>query len=223
MRIVQPLFAGIIVALLGISNSALAQGTRTDAYLIDSRGHVVTSGFGQCWRTSQWGPTKATAECDPALMAKPAPRIAEMVAKPEPVMTPPLVVAAREPAPAPKQARVERINLEADANFDFDKSDLKPGDRAELDQIAARLRGVEIESIVIEGHTDSVGGTQFNQALSLRRAEAVKAYLVGKGVDPSRIQTVGFGETNPVSDNRTAEGRAKNRRVEVEITGERSS
>jgi OOP family OmpA-OmpF porin len=75
--------------------------------------------------------------------------------------------------------------------------------------------------IIAVGHTDWIGTKEYNQALSVRRAEAVKAYLVSKGIDKSRVYTEGKGETMPVADNRTAEGRARNRRVEIEVVGTR--
>ncbi|MBI5611996.1 MAG: OmpA family protein [Gammaproteobacteria bacterium] len=117
---------------------------------------------------------------------------------------------------APAKA-VEKISLKADAHFDFDKSDLKAGDKKELDDAAAKLKSMKIESITITGHTDNVGTDAYNQKLSERRAEAVKKYLVGKGVSAGQMQTQGKGESQPVADNKTADGRAKNRRVDIEF------
>jgi len=77
--------------------------------------------------------------------------------------------------------------------------------------------------IIAVGHADSVGSDAYNQKLSVRRAEAVKAYLISKGIERNRIYTEGKGEKQPVADNRTAEGRAKNRRVEVEVVGTRAA
>jgi OOP family OmpA-OmpF porin len=119
----------------------------------------------------------------------------------------------KAPAKAPA---VEKISLKADAHFDFDKSDLKAGDKKELDA-AAKLKAMKIESITITGHTDNVGTDTYNQKLSERRAESVKKYLVGKGLSAGQIQTQGKGESQPVADNKTADGRAKNRRVDIEF------
>ena len=120
----------------------------------------------------------------------------------------------KAPAKAPA---VEKISLKADAHFDFDKSDLKAGDKKELDAAAAKLKAMKIESITVTGHTDNVGTDTYNQKLSERRAESVKKYLVGKGLSAGQIQTQGKGESQPVADNKTADGRAKNRRVDIEF------
>jgi len=100
---------------------------------------------------------------------------------------------------------------------------LKAEGKAKLDDLAGKLKGISLEVIIAVGHTDSVGTDAYNQKLSVARSEAVKAYLVSKGVEKNRIYTEGKGETSPVADNKTAEGRAKNRRVEVEVIGTRSN
>ena len=111
----------------------------------------------------------------------------------------------------------------ADAFFDFDKSVLKPEGRAKLDDLVSKIRDVNLEVIIAVGHTDSIGSDAYNQRLSVRRAEAVKAYLVTKGIERNRVYTEGKGEKQPVADNRTKEGRAKNRRVEIEVVGTRAN
>jgi outer membrane protein OmpA-like peptidoglycan-associated protein len=113
---------------------------------------------------------------------------------------------------------MEKVTLKAGALFDTGRADLKPAGQRELDELAARLKTMQgIDSVQITGHTDSQGQAASNQGLSERRAEAVKAYLVGKGVDGQRISTRGLGASSPVASNATAEGRARNRRVELEI------
>ena len=105
----------------------------------------------------------------------------------------------------------------------FDKSVLKPEGRAKLTDLVEKIRGVNLEVIIAVGHTDSIGSDAYNQRLSVRRAEAVKAFLVSKGIERNRVYTEGKGEKQPVADNRTKEGRAKNRRVEIEVVGTRAN
>ncbi|WP_454773473.1 OmpA family protein [Janthinobacterium tructae] len=142
---------------------------------------------------------------------QPAPEVAPVVAMPAPV-----IVAA--PAPTPV---AEKVSFASEALFDFDQSTLKPQGKAALDQLLGQLTGMDLEVIVTVGHTDAVGSDAYNQKLSQRRAEAVKAYLVTQGVETNRVYTEGKGETQPVADNTTAAGRAKNRRVTVEVVGTR--
>ena len=117
----------------------------------------------------------------------------------------------------------EKVTLAADVLFDFDKAVLKPDGRAKLDDLAGKVKGVALEVIIIIGHTDGIGSDAYNQRLSVRRAEAVKAYLVSKGTEPNRVYTEGKGKKQPIADNRTDGGRAKNRRVELEVVGTRTT
>ena len=173
-----------------------------------------------CWRDGVWTPATGLAGCDgvpvPAAPAAPAPAPAPS----------PAPAAAAAPAPAPAPAVVaaptsEKVTFAADAFFDFDKSVLKPEGRAKLDDLVSKMSGLNLEVIIAVGHTDSVGSDTYNQKLSIRRSEAVKSYLVSKGVEKNRVYTEGKGEKQPVADNKTAEGRAKNRRVEIEVVGTR--
>jgi len=169
-----------------------------------------------CWRDGYWTPATAIAECDGALKP-PAPAA---VPAPAPAAAP-----APRPAPAapvvPPAPVSEKVTFAADAFFDFDKSVLKPEGKAKLDDLVSKMSGINLEVIIAVGHTDSVGSDAYNQKLSVRRSEAVKAYLVTKGVEKNRVYTEGKGEKQPVADNKTAEGRAKNRRVEIEVVGTR--
>jgi OOP family OmpA-OmpF porin len=115
------------------------------------------------------------------------------------------------------------VTYAADAFFDFDKAVVKPEGKAKLDDLASKVAGINLEVVIAVGHTDATGKADYNQALSNKRAEAVKAYLVSKGIESNRIYTEGKGLTQPVADNATKEGRAKNRRVEVEVVGTRTN
>ena len=109
----------------------------------------------------------------------------------------------------------------ADVLFDFDKAVLKNEGKSKLDDLATKVKAINLEVVIAIGHTDSIGNDAYNQKLSVRRAESVKAYLVSKGVEPNRIYTEGKGEKQPVASNKTADGRQKNRRVEIEVIGTR--
>jgi OOP family OmpA-OmpF porin len=116
----------------------------------------------------------------------------------------------------------DKVVFSADTFFDFNKSNLKPEGRQLLDQVAAQLNTIKLETVIAVGYTDSIGSVDYNLGLGQRRADAVKAYLVSKGVAADRIYTESKGKADPIASNATAEGRAKNRRVEVEIVGSRS-
>ena len=124
--------------------------------------------------------------------------------------------------PAPPAPVSEKVTFAADAFFDFDKSILKTEAKAKLDDLVGKTSAINLEVIIAVGHTDSVGADAYNQKLSVARSEAVKAYLVSKGVEKNRVYTEGKGEKQPVADNKTKEGRAKNRRVEIEVVGTRT-
>jgi OOP family OmpA-OmpF porin len=150
-----------------------------------------------------------------AVVVTPPPVVAEPMPAPRVVEAP--------PAPPPQQPVSEKVSFSAESLFDFDKAIVKADGKAALDGLLANLQGMNTEAIVTVGHTDSVGTDAYNAKLSLRRAEAVKAYLVSKDVEASRVFVEGKGESQPVADNKTAEGRAKNRRVTVEVVGTRTT
>lgn len=158
-----------------------------------------------CWRNAFWTPATAAEGCDGALEKKVA---VAPAAEPAPVV----------PAPTPEPVP-EKVTVSADAFFDFDKAVLKPAGRAKLDELAAYVKTIELEVIIAVGHTDSVGADAYNQGLSERRANAVKQYLVSQGIDANRVYAEGKGEKEPVATNKTREGRAQNRRVEIEVVG----
>ena len=209
---------GLVLAAalaLGIgSNTAFAQIAQ--GYW-GSSGMYVKNATGLCWHAGYWTPAMATVECDPDLVPKKAePAPAPVVAPPPPA---PTAAPAAPPSPTPVS---EKITMAADAHFDFDKAVLKPEGKAKLDDLVGKLKAVNLEVIIAIGHTDSIGSVAYNKKLSLRRSDAVKAYLVSKGIEANRIHTEGKGKSQPIADNKTKEGRAKNRRVEIEVVGSRS-
>jgi OOP family OmpA-OmpF porin len=194
-----------------------------------SAGEVWKNTPGECWRTGFWTPANALPGCDGAITEKPKVVVQPDPVYPTPEITPaPAPVAAPAPAPAaapaPAPAAVSsKVTYAADAFFDFDKSVIKPEGKAKLDDLSDKVKAINLEVIIAVGHTDSVGSDAYNQKLSMRRSQAVKAYLVSKGIDKTRIYTEGKGEKQPVADNKTKEGRAKNRRVEIEVVGSRKN
>ena len=210
----------IAVALLaGIGFSAVAQER---VYVIDQRDVVAKSGFGLCWRTGYWTPAAAAAdkagcECDKDLLPKEAC---------EPKAAAPAAAAPAAPA-APKPS-AEKITVAADALFDFDKAVLRPEGKAKLDELVAKAGQIKLEVILAVGHTDRLGSAAYNQKLSERRANAVKEYLVAKGIEANRVYTEGKGETQPVTG-ATCKGNTKtkalinclqpDRRVDIEVIG----
>lgn len=204
----------MLFATVAIAGSAFATGstTNSDNWRSSVGDMQWRNGDGTlCWRDSFWTPATAAPGCDGAIVP--------VVAAPAPAAAVAVVVAPK-PAPAPAPvAAATKVTYAADAFFDFDKSVLKPAGKAKLDDLVSKVGGINLEVIVAVGHTDSVGSDAYNQKLSARRAEAVKAYLVSKGIEKNRVYTEGKGEKQPVADNKTKEGRAKNRRVEIEVVG----
>lgn len=156
-------------------------------------GHVWMDASGEnCWRDAFWTPATAAQGCG--------------------------LPVAEAPVVAPTASKVV---LNADTFFDFDKSTIKPEGKQVLDQVAQQADSINLETIIAVGHTDSIGPEAYNLGLSDRRAASVKQYLISKGVPADRIYTEGKGEAEPVATNKTREGRAQNRRVEIEIVGTR--
>lgn len=183
--------AGISVAALMAAMMATAAGAAENGkYVQNSAGEAVKNSVEQTCVQAQFGSMPEGCEAAPP--------------KPEP------------PKPQPPKPQPPKVlTLNADANFDFDKADLKPAGKANLDQFMASLAGSKVSGITVVGHTDSVGTDAYNQKLSERRAASVGNYLVSKGVPAAAIQASGRGESEPVASNSTAAGRAANRRVVV--------
>ncbi len=184
----------------------------------NSTGTPWKNSSGQCWRNASWTPATAHPDCDGALKPESKGTQVSQVTKPAQVdVSKPTATLAPRVAPAPKE--VIKTSFSTDTLFDFDKSVIKPEGRRALDGLISKLKEVNLEVVIVVGHTDSVGTDAYNQKLGLRRAEAVKAYFISKGVERSRVYTESKGESQPRASNKTAAGRAQNRRVEVEVVG----
>jgi OmpA-OmpF porin, OOP family len=204
-----------IAATAVVAASAMAQSVPAsrqavnDNWVNGTGEYVWMNGTNElCWRNGFWTPATANAKCDGALVAQaPAPAVAPA------------------PAPAPVISS-QKITFQADALFDFDKAVLKSEGKSKLDDLASKIGDVNLEVVVATGYTDKIGSDKYNDRLSLRRAQAVKAYLVSKGIEANRIYTEGKGKRNPVVTDCAQKNRkaliaclAPNRRVEVEVVG----
>lgn len=212
------------------TKDVIVDGKGDIPYAVDARNVVARSGAGLCWRTGSWSPAAAgTAmagqfpagcECDSDVVPKD--KCTTVAAAPAP--------AAPPPAPAAAAPVAKKITLSSKALFGFDKAILTPQGKVAIDrEVIARLPEVgTLQLVTVSGHTDRLGTQQYNQALSERRAKAVRDYLVQKGVSADKIDAIGFGKTQPVPGVKCADslGRKKlieclepHRRVEVEIKG----
>ena len=190
----------------------------------DTRFQVWKNGYGECWH-SGFGPAPlSTAECDPNYRAP----VAQYVAPaPAPYVAPaaPVVVAAAAPQPV-----YEKVMLDANVLFDFDKSTLRPAGRDTLDNFVGRIKGIGPGTITAIGYADRFGSDGYNQTLSEHRVATVKAYLVSNGIEPNRVQSSGKGELQPTTNAGECAGAMSastiaclqpDRHVLVEITGSR--
>lgn len=211
--------AGVLLAALS------GMATAHEGYLTDSSGAPVRNGSGQCWRTGSWTPAMAIKECDPELVkVEPAAQKPEAVAV---VAVVPMPVAVQGPA----KPMFEKVSMQAETLFDFDRAELRDSAKAKLDELVGMMRQYpEVEAILVTGHTDRLGAKAYNQKLSEWRAKAVMSYLVSHGIAAGRIQTQGMGETEPVTQPDECKGNHKtktlitclqpDRRVVVEITAQ---
>ncbi len=194
-----------------------------------SAGGIVKDPYGLCWRAGYWTPAMAVMECDPDLVPKPAAPAPRVAPPPAPRAVP---APAPAPKPASKAAAPKRcdttVTFGTDETFEFNKSALKPAAMARLDKdVVAKLPlCAKVDLILVSGYTDRLGSQQYNQKLSERRADAVKAYLAKKGVEASKIDTMGMGKTLQIKSCPDGKDRkaliaclAPNRRAVVEVKG----
>ena len=219
----------MLVATVAVAGAAFANGSTTNSDNWRSGSGNMQWKIGNasalCWRTANWTPATAAPGCDGAIApvaAAPAPApaavVAPVAAAPAPAAAAPAAAAPAAAAPA-AGAAATKVTYAADAFFAANSAVLKAAGKAKLDDLVGKVKAINLEVIVAVGHTDNKGKDASNQALSVRRAEAVKAYLVSKGIEKNRVYTEGKGSKQPVADNKTAEGRAKNNRVEIEVVG----
>jgi OOP family OmpA-OmpF porin len=214
-------------------------------YVTQGQGQgVVRNPFGMCWRSGFWTPDMAAEPCDiaPRAALAPAPVV---VAAPAPAPAPePAPVVKAEPAPAPAPIAVapiepprpvlQKITLSTDVLFEFGKAELRDSGKKKLDEITGGLQGANVDEILAVGHADRIASEDYNKKLSEQRAEAVKEYLVQKGITGEKVRIEGKGEALPVSGEdckKLGAERASNkklvaclqpdRRVEIEVFGTR--
>lgn len=210
--------------------SAFAGPTQAlEGYVSSSRDSIVTSAYGLCWKTTSWDPSDAVLPCDAVRRVEAPAPVPVAVVQPAPAPAPapaptPLVVAPPPPPPV-----IEQISLSADVLFEFDKAELRPTGREKLDEISQRLKGANVQQILAIGHADRIGSDKYNKELSEKRAEAVKTYLTQKGVEPMKVRSEGRGEEQPVtagqckgvSGQKLISCLQPDRRVDIEVRGER--
>ncbi|KWT91003.1 OmpA family protein [Candidatus Magnetominusculus xianensis] len=152
-------------------------------------------------------------------MAKKAVEMVNALCPKPPAPTPCPTCEPPAPKPTPEKAAEKEVAVIRIVNFDFDKYNIKKVFKPELDMAAQIIKKYPNPSITIDGYTDNKGSFKYNMKLSIKRAEAAKAALVKNGIDGNKIKTVGHSYNDPIADNKTKEGRAKNRRAEIHIVG----
>jgi OOP family OmpA-OmpF porin len=189
-----------------------AQAALSPGYVYDASGKAARDSNGKCVQTPAWNKDNATKECHPELFPEPK------AAAPAPAPAPAPVVAVAPPPPPPTP---KIVVFEAAALFGVNKAELSTEGKQKIKEYREQARAElsSAKTVKITGHTDSSGAAEYNQTLSVKRAEAVRDYLISLGADASKMEVTGMGEDKPIADNKTAGGRANNRRVEVEVTG----
>jgi OmpA-OmpF porin, OOP family len=232
----------LAAALATFAGAAAAQSVPNrpapiTGYATSTQGNVVISQFGSCVRTGQWTPADAAEPCDRVPRANLAP-VPVAAVQPEPAPAP---VAKAEPAPAPAvvpeppRPVIQKLTLSTDVLFDFGKAELKDSGKARLDQLAAEIKGADVDEIIAVGHADRIASEDYNQRLSEMRAQAVKDYLTEQGANAQRVTAEGRGESQPVtgqdcqkmgaergSNKKLVACLQADRRVEIEVLGSRS-
>lgn len=196
----RKLAAAVLVCTLALTSVAMAERERVPGYVTDSAGNMVHDGSGECVRSSTWTPDKAVVVgCDGVVLKAPV-----------------------EIVEGGGTGDVAEILIPAAAMFAVDSAELTEEGKQDLEAYRAKIRPelTDAFAALIIGHTDNTGNPKYNEELSLRRAAAVRDFLIAGGAPPEKLRIVGMGRDEPLASNDTKEGRAQNRRVEVFIYGE---
>ena len=197
----------LIATVLGAGAAQAQSSGSMSGYLTSGAEQPVRSGYGDCWRTGSWTQERAAAQCDP-----------------QPALEP---QAALQPQP-----EVERASYSAEVLFGFERAELADEGRKVLDDVAQKLLAIDPEAVAVTAHADRIGSAAYNEQLSARRAEAIRAYLVDKGVPEKLVRFEAKGAREPVTAGRCDAMGPENkqnaklvaclqpdRRVEIEIAG----
>ena len=235
--------AGAVIAALAVlgTSSAYAQqgkastpaarspaATFEPGYVESAEGVNWRTAYGECWRAGHWSPSMAAQPCDAVARASAPARVVAAAPQPEPAplakpVAPAAIVAATPPL-------IQRITLQTDVLFAFDKAELRESGKAKLDEVAQQLKDARVEEVIAIGHTDPIGPESYNEKLSAQRAAAVKDYLVQQqGIDDAKVITEGRGESQLVTAGQCDKLKGAkliaclqpNRRVEIELYGSR--
>lgn len=206
LKVVPALFALALGVLImdSASSAVLLSPVQRDSYVTDGYSEIAVSGQGNCLRTTVWSKKGAVQKCDPEFFKNPV------------IFSPYRYIRRTTESPVPVK---RKMTFAAGTFFDTDSARLRPSAKHVLDQLVTSADNVSLEVVIATGYTDSRGSRSHNLKLSEQRAEAVKTYLVAKHTDPNSVYAEGRGEENPIGNNDTVAGRARNRRVDVEVIG----
>ena len=217
----------ILVAILAavLPGTASAATSVNEGYWVDSAGHIVKNGSGGCWHTGYWTPEMAVEGCDPVV-----------VTAKEEIKASPKAIAIQPPPPqiVPEQTKIfaKKIAFSEEGHFGFNEAKLRQKDKDKLNNLVRDLEGVKYEVIHVTGYTDRIGSVQYNQKLSMHRADEVINYLISKGISADRIKAEGKGETLPITHPNDCKGKTSaediaclqpDRRMEVTVDGIKES
>lgn len=213
---VRLLLAGTAaLALFGCATGPNTSETEAGYYVTNPDGEVYKDAEGNCWHDPNIEQNEMRSECGDQVAQTDGDDDGDGVpnSRDQCPGTPMGTEVDARGCPIEKQAPIVLKGV----TFEFDSARLTRQAEGRLDNVAQALQSSESMRVRVSGHTDSVGSDTYNQTLSQNRADSVKRYLVGAGIDGARLTTRGYGESRPVASNETAAGRAQNRRVELDV------